>query len=355
MKNFNNIFEPTSCLSEETLQAYAAGKLSPEEKHHAEKHMADCPMCADAAEGLGYMKHPEKLTTYVNAINAEIDARIRPKQKPFIFRIKPAYSIAAAVILLIGITYFLNISFFNLKHDHAVAEQFTEEINTADNQMVPVPPPVDEAFVETQEKESDSKTQKDIPEHSEKHETEVAQEAETKITDTKNEDSGTGDDEVFASEALPETDPEQELSKENVSESENEEAEAALNDLQNRLKQDAREKEKTDKGKTEKDKFLFGKTRSSSETDDHPAEDPEEGNATYEQAVKFYKAEAFDKAAEIFDRLRAEKNNPHQFDAAWFRALIYKARDKKAQARELFKEVARSDSKFSEKAKQELQ
>ena len=61
MKNkAGNIFQHTDCLSEETLLNYLSDKLSDAEKHEAEKHLIDCEMCSDAAEGLSMIADNRK-------------------------------------------------------------------------------------------------------------------------------------------------------------------------------------------------------------------------------------------------------------------------------------------------------
>jgi TolA-binding protein len=355
MEKFDKIFQTTDCLSEETMKAWLNNELSAEDKHIVEQHLADCPMCADALEGLSYMKNPDQLGKYINLINAEVDARIRPKRRTLIYRIKPAYSIAAALILLFGIAYILKISFFDFKQDSAVAEQMIENTEKAKE-------PFDETLPVIEEEKEEHAESTEVEEDTDVRPEETGHNEDSKITESE---------ERLAAEnkTVPEAVSEPTVATDELEETTEEAADLTptIKDLQSRLKKQAETEETTETSEEKKDEAVFfGNTRShleSSEGGDEPKEKKllsKRGNNTaliekdYENAVKLYKADKLKDAAKIFDRIMVN-GGLHQYDAMWFRALIYKANNNPDKAIELFEKVAESKTKFSKQAAKELE
>lgn len=58
------LFTGSGCLSEEALQDYIRGRLSEEEQEAVAQHLADCPLCADALEGMEEMKEEDSDIAY---------------------------------------------------------------------------------------------------------------------------------------------------------------------------------------------------------------------------------------------------------------------------------------------------
>ncbi|RAJ06856.1 putative zinc finger protein [Chitinophaga skermanii] len=77
--NFRDIFEETDCLSQQTLMDYLQGKLSGEELHHVEQHIADCELCSDALEGLQAIKQKEKIPFWLRDIKWQLMKKLRKK------------------------------------------------------------------------------------------------------------------------------------------------------------------------------------------------------------------------------------------------------------------------------------
>jgi hypothetical protein len=353
MEKFDKIFQTTACLSEETMKAYLSDELSAKDKHTVERHTADCPMCADALEGLSYLENPDKLGAYIERINADIDARIRPKRKTPVYRIKPAYSVAAALILLFGIAYILKISLFDFKQDSSVAEQMTEHTEKVQDPLEESLPVIEEAKEESVEQTS--KTEADNDDVSEEiHFTEDFEIIES--------------DEVLTTEdkTMPETVIEPVIAAEEP-EDVKEEAEVSspnIKDIQANLKKQA-ETADTDELNDEEQTAFFGQTRSSTEGSADSAERTEKKlfsrrnsntaaiEKNYEKAVELYRSGKLEQAAGMLDRIITNAGL-HQFDALWYRALIYKAKDEPDKAAELFQKVADSKTKFSRQAAKEL-
>ena len=49
------IFKTSDCVDKERLTKYVQGKMTNAEKHIVEKHLTDCELCSDAAEGLAML------------------------------------------------------------------------------------------------------------------------------------------------------------------------------------------------------------------------------------------------------------------------------------------------------------
>jgi hypothetical protein len=97
--NHNNIFSNTGCIDKDTLIQYSKGTLLGIEKHNVERHLIDCPLCADAAEG--YMMYGGNVN--VDMINNAIHERINKNKKDY----RKLYAVAALIGGFIIISYFL--------------------------------------------------------------------------------------------------------------------------------------------------------------------------------------------------------------------------------------------------------
>jgi TonB family protein len=93
-------------LSLPLMQKYLEENLSENQMHQIERHLLDCELCADAIEGLTFVKDPEQVDDSVNYLKRKIRKRSlrepvlkRKKQKtPLLWR---HMSIAAATIILV--------------------------------------------------------------------------------------------------------------------------------------------------------------------------------------------------------------------------------------------------------------
>jgi len=53
-----DLFTPSGCLSRDALLAYVSGKCTADDTRRIEQHLADCPLCSDAVEGIMEMADP---------------------------------------------------------------------------------------------------------------------------------------------------------------------------------------------------------------------------------------------------------------------------------------------------------
>lgn len=94
-------------LSLQLMQEYLEENLPERQMHQIERHLLDCELCADAIEGLSFVKDPEQVDDSVNYLKRKIRKRSlrepvlkRKKQKtPLLWR---HMSVAAATIILVA-------------------------------------------------------------------------------------------------------------------------------------------------------------------------------------------------------------------------------------------------------------
>lgn len=91
------------CIPNQVLVAYLKGELSSKEAHMVERHVADCPMCADELEGLSLLTNPAQIHAIESNLNKQIDKRLA---SPFIHRANRTtwLRIAATLLLFVGVS-----------------------------------------------------------------------------------------------------------------------------------------------------------------------------------------------------------------------------------------------------------
>lgn len=110
-KSFDDIFVTTECPTQEQLLNYVQGKLSPEEQHAVEMHVADCDMCSEALEGLQAITDKEKIPGWLREMKWEVLKKLRKKnreRRPVDFNISMVVIIVAVIFLVLALfwTYF---------------------------------------------------------------------------------------------------------------------------------------------------------------------------------------------------------------------------------------------------------
>lgn len=107
-----DIFVDTECPSLELLTSYMEDRMPPAQRQQLELHMLDCPMCADALEGLEWAGDAKRVSGTVQRIRTESKRRLyeqdpyREKSSKRRYRAMPkhfvqyAASAAAAIFIL---------------------------------------------------------------------------------------------------------------------------------------------------------------------------------------------------------------------------------------------------------------
>ena len=87
------------CPDHETLVRYARDLSTPEEAREVELHLAGCPLCSDAVDGLMMMDSETDLTADIAELHARIDAAIVEKETR-VFSFRPYMRLAASLVFL---------------------------------------------------------------------------------------------------------------------------------------------------------------------------------------------------------------------------------------------------------------
>ncbi len=157
----NKLFNKTSCIREGAMFDYIDNKLSNKERHLIEKHLIGCDFCSDALEGLEQLKSRERITMLNNEINNKVLSTAKDEPKVISMNLRLFIGIAAAILLLIGSTFFINNLAKKTIDEGAMAEKLSTpktatSIDSIDDKL------------KTKDKEKKDKTESTQIEHEEK-------------------------------------------------------------------------------------------------------------------------------------------------------------------------------------------
>lgn len=101
-KKLYNIFssEKNKCLSLHQMRAYQAGNLSKYEQHTVEKHILDCPLCAEALEGIQKQISPAATQNNITYLVTALKKRSKPHVQHSRYKTSGFSSLVAASLLL---------------------------------------------------------------------------------------------------------------------------------------------------------------------------------------------------------------------------------------------------------------
>jgi len=130
------LFNKTYCIREGAMFDYIENKLSNKERHLIERHLLGCDFCNDALEGLEQLKSRERITTINNEINNKVLSTAKDEPKVISMNLRLFIGIAAAILLLIGSTFFINNLAKKTIEEGAMAEKLsTPEKSTSSDSM----------------------------------------------------------------------------------------------------------------------------------------------------------------------------------------------------------------------------
>lgn len=113
-EHFSDIFTETTCPSQDQLMAYVQDKLSAEERHRIEKHMADCEMCSEAVEGLMAIRQKEQIPGWLRQAKWNVLQQLRKKtHKKRKANFYLYIAVVALIIILMVLMLFWLVHFFN--------------------------------------------------------------------------------------------------------------------------------------------------------------------------------------------------------------------------------------------------
>jgi hypothetical protein len=97
-EEYKDIFTVTQCPTQQELLDYVQGRLSPEQQHEVELHMADCEMCSEAVEGLTAFEQKEKIPVWLRQMKWEMLRKLRTRKRR---HHQTSYFIQLGIIVLV--------------------------------------------------------------------------------------------------------------------------------------------------------------------------------------------------------------------------------------------------------------
>ena len=138
-KNTYGLFNPSGCLTQDTLLRYTKAEVTNDELESIQMHLNNCEFCRDAVEGLASVQHVDQLTENIDTLKNDLKKKFddrSPKQPAKTIQIRGRIAwigAAASLIILIGFLYFLT--------DQVVIKQpqTAEEISIGNETVPPMP------------------------------------------------------------------------------------------------------------------------------------------------------------------------------------------------------------------------
>jgi anti-sigma factor RsiW len=80
-EEYNDLFTTTQCPSQQQLLDYVQGRLTPEQQHEVEMHLADCELCSEAVEGLAAIKQKEQIPVWLQQMRNQMLRKLRSRKR----------------------------------------------------------------------------------------------------------------------------------------------------------------------------------------------------------------------------------------------------------------------------------
>ncbi len=106
------LFSANGCLNQETIQKYLSGSLSNSEKIIVNKHIKECPLCADAVEGARIISGKE-YSRDIEEIKNRISLKTKEK-KTILFNHRKRFlrlsyiSAAASIVIILSVFFYID-------------------------------------------------------------------------------------------------------------------------------------------------------------------------------------------------------------------------------------------------------
>jgi len=334
VNKYQNILKTSSvCLSHEAMQNYIAGKLSDAQKREVEVHLADCEMCFDELDGLSQIENAEKLISLVSILNAQIDKKVlESKQKKItIFKkIKPLYSIAALLLVLVGITVF-----FVLKNDVSNSELALSQPDYAEKSAEEI-------------SDGETITSNNLFESSKKDQMTkgtIFTKKQIQLPEISSQDNLLSDESIINS-TIDTTN----LIASNIINYESEKKSAGVEvTVFEDLEEDNVKEEKIVDDLVESEVLVSDVvSEKSKRTVDKNIE------VSLKEAINQYDNKNYNKALEILDQLKFETQNKEYFKTLWYKSLVYIELNQLPKAKIILQSLAEKKNDYQLKAKQKL-
>lgn len=80
-EEYNDLFTTTQCPSQQQLLDYVQGRLTPEQQHEVEMHLADCELCSEAVEGLATIQQKEQIPVWLQQMRNQMLRKLRSRKR----------------------------------------------------------------------------------------------------------------------------------------------------------------------------------------------------------------------------------------------------------------------------------
>jgi anti-sigma factor RsiW len=80
-EEYNDLFTTTQCPTQQQLLDYVQGRLTPEQQHEVEMHLADCELCSEAVEGLAAFQQKEQIPVWLQQMRNQMLRKLRSRKR----------------------------------------------------------------------------------------------------------------------------------------------------------------------------------------------------------------------------------------------------------------------------------
>ncbi len=116
--HIHGLFDHNGCLKQSAIVRYIDGKLDEEELQAVLNHLDTCPLCKDAAEGISGIG-TDRFIEDMQEIRTDFFAKSQGKDIKHRFRLIVAVSVAASIIVILGVLFFYQQTRLNMKNNIA--------------------------------------------------------------------------------------------------------------------------------------------------------------------------------------------------------------------------------------------
>lgn len=97
-EEYNDLFTTTQCPPQQQLLDYVQGRLTPEQQHEVELHLADCELCSEAVEGLAAFEKKEQIPGMLKQMKKQMLRNLRTRRRR---KDQVAYFTQLAIIVIV--------------------------------------------------------------------------------------------------------------------------------------------------------------------------------------------------------------------------------------------------------------
>lgn len=118
------LFKQRVCLSYDELLQYKRGTIDDEQKNVIENHLLDCPLCADAVEGISALEYEEGVTPMLDEMKKELLKKhfySRPSKNSRIYKL---WMNRAVALILMGVLAFALHHYLEARQIEKLADEY---------------------------------------------------------------------------------------------------------------------------------------------------------------------------------------------------------------------------------------